>query len=454
MMLITEKEKALARHCVEMAMKEGAGAVRASLSKSMLDSITMRDGKLDKVIHSADRSIFLHIFVDGRYGTFSTNRIEDEGLEDFIRESVATARMFAPDEFRCLPEPSLKAKDALTGTEAGLLDEDYDGMDADLRMEAAMAEVLGADVVLPEGIRILSEETEYGDSIDDNLIVDSEGFEARHVETSFTITSEVTIEDAKGRKFSGFWWEGSPRKAELKRGFAASRALERALAQTGPRSRKGGKMMMVTENGCSSRLVGPILGALQAMSIQQHNSFLEDSLGKELFSPDFSLVDKARETGRPGARFFDTEGVATMERRLIDHGVVTTWFVNSYMSRKMDLPQTVEGVSRPTVEPFLKGLKNEEKEISLSDMLEFCGEGILVTGFNGGNCNSATGDFSYGIDGFAFKNGKITRPVREMVITGNMLTLWKSLVGAGSDARECSRWAIPSLAFENVDFSA
>ena len=90
----------------------------------------------------------------------------------------------------------------------------------------------------------------------------------------------------------------------------------------------------------------------------------------------------------------------------------------------------------------------------MNELLCHCGNGILVTGFNGGNCNPVTGDFSFGIEGFAFSRGKITHPVKEMLITGNMLSLWNSITAAGNDARECTRWQIPSLAFEDVSFSA
>jgi hypothetical protein len=41
-----------------------------------------------------------------------------------------------------------------------------------------------------------------------------------------------------------------------------------------------------------------------------------------------------------------------------------------------------------------------------------------------------------------------------MLITGNIVELWNSLMAAGSDARPSSRWQIPSLAFEGVAFSA
>mgnify|MGYP000002517437 FL=1 len=86
--------------------------------------------------------------------------------------------------------------------------------------------------------------------------------------------------------------------------------------------------------------------------------------------------------------------------------------------------------------------------------MRIVGEGILVTGFNGGNSNSATGDFSFGVEGFLFKDGKIVHPVREMLITGNLLTLWNNLLAAGNDARFCKSKLIPTLAFGNVDFSA
>ncbi|MDO4756117.1 MAG: metallopeptidase TldD-related protein, partial [Parabacteroides sp.] len=80
-------------------------------------------------------------------------------------------------------------------------------------------------------------------------------------------------------------------------------------------------------------------------------------------------------------------------------------------------------------------------------------KGILITGFNGGNCNSSTGDFSYGIEGFLIEKGKLTQPISEMNVTGNMITLWNNLIEVGNDPRLFSSWQIPGLLFDNVDFS-
>ena len=106
----------------------------------------------------------------------------------------------------------------------------------------------------------------------------------------------------------------------------------------------------------------------------------------------------------------------------------------------------------PTVNsPSLLVLKPGSKD--LNGLVADVQKGILVTGFNGGNCNSSSGDFSYGIEGFLIENGKLTQPVSEMNVTGNMITLWASFSAVGNDPRMSSSWRIPSLVFEGVDFS-
>ena len=117
------------------------------------------------------------------------------------------------------------------------------------------------------------------------------------------------------------------------------------------------------------------------------------------------------------------------------------------MAAKMGLPPTAEDATRVKLMPV-----GEAR--TLEDLLQQVGDGILVTGFNGGNSNPATGNFSYGIEGFLIQGGQRVHPVRELLITGNFLTLWGNLLATARDARPCLSKLIPSLAFTNVDVSA
>ena len=454
--MINESEKKLAAHCIGFATANGADAARVSLSKSVMDGYTFLNGELDKVTHSADRSIYLYLFADGRYGTFSTNRLEVDELEKFIINAITMVKMLGEDPCRSLPDPERTEKNALTGRELDLFDDGYISSDAGTRLGIARSISILKDVPQNDSYRIISEECEYSESVDDNYLIDSQGFEGRHTETMYYCFTEMTIEDKEGNKYSGFWWDAAQKRNDLRCSICASKALKKAAAQIGPKKRRSGRYRMVVDNQVASRLISPIISALNASSIQQKVSFLEDSLGKKIFPDGLTLMDMARTPGKSGSRLFDTEGVATKDCPIIDRGVIKQYFVNTYISRKMGIEPTVEDISRPCVMPFIKGkdLKSTEKDVSLEDILKLCSNGILVTGFNGGNCNPVTGDFSFGIEGFAFSRGKLTHPVREMLITGNLLELWDGLLAAGNDYRPGARWQVPTLAFENVSFSA
>lgn len=453
--MINTNEINIARKCIRTALEKGADASRVSLNKCVSDSVTMLNGEIDKVTHSADRSLYLYIFTEGKYGTFSTNRLEPLELDGFIENAVRMVRMLGEDACRRLPDKARTEQGARTGKELGLFDENYLTVDTDTRLARAHElSIFGKSAA--EGYKLISEECEYTDSYDDTFLTDSQGFEGRHTETTFSAFAEMTIEDNEGNKYSGFWWENTPFAEKLNIGSVASKALENAVRQIGPKPRRGGKYRMVVDRNTATRLVSPIFTALNASSIQQKMSFLDGTLGSKVFSEGMTIMDLSRTPGRSGSRLYDTEGVATKDAPIIENGYVKQYFVNTYMAGKTGFEPTVEDISRPCLIPYVKGedLAGTEKELSLKDILKLCGNGIYVTGFNGGNCNPVTGDFSYGIEGFAFSKGKITHPVREMLITGNMIELWNSLVAAGSDARECARWQIPTLAFENVSFSA
>ena len=448
--MLTDKEIALARASMEFALRSGAQKVRVTLSKSLMELFGMLNGELDKVTHALDRSLQISLFVDGRFGSFSSNRLEEEGLKAFILSAIDTVRTLEPDAARDLPDPSRTAKDAITGKELGLYDPAYETLTADRRREMAVDTSLWhRKAQLEKGFTLLSEEGEYSDSLFDGVVMDSNGLFARHTETSFEIGYEVTVEDADGNRYASYWWDATPRLEDILPSLAtcSETAVQRAANQIGPQGHPGGKCNIVVDSECASKFLTPVLSALGGYAIQQKNSFLLDKVGQRVFPETLTLLDCPRDKGGTGARLYDSEGVATQEFPIIDKGVITRYFINTYIAGKMGMAPTVEDATRPKVVPFGDCRTRD-------DLLRRMGSGLLVTGFNGGNSNPSTGNFSYGIEGFAFEDGHITYPVREMLVTGNFIDLWNHLVATADDARPCMSKSIPSLAFENIDCNA
>ena len=439
--MITDRELDFVRKALDMAARAGAQHARATLSLSEEDLVATLDGEVDRVTHCADRSLSLALFVDGRFGSYSTNKLDAASLEGFIARAVAATRMVAPDPLRVLPDPARCCHDALTGNELGLVDPAREKVTpADRQNTALKASAFGSDP------RIISEEGEYSDSIYETVVMDTNGVCCRHSETSFDYGVEITIE-SDGEKYSGSWWDASSRLAELDAPACGRQALERAVGQIGSEPAPGGRYTAVIDAEMASRLVSPVLRALSGYSIQQNNSFLMDSLGKQVFPEGMTILDMPRIPGQTCSKYFDSEGVATVEAPVIERGVVKQYFINTYMSNKMQMAPTVEDATRPKVLPWpVAGLDRDA-------ILRRCGSGILVTDFNGGNSNPVTGDFSYGVEGYLFEDGRIVRPVSGMLMTGNFLTLWSRLLAAGDDARPCQTKLVPTLAFGEVDFS-
>ncbi len=431
-----------AQYAVERAIKSGCSAARSSLSISTQNSFAVRDGELDRLHGSTGSSLFIQVFINDRYGAYSTNRFDKRELESFISNAIEATKYIEKDICRGLPEKELcyrNDRPPLVQHDSRLFE-----LSAEEMKNIAFT---SADEILGSDKRLISVNCEFSGSLDFSYMTDSQGFEGASKQSLYSLSAECSVRGAGEARPEAWWYEASMFFEQLKRDGVAKMALKRATDKLSPKKMKSGRYTMVVENSVSNRLISPIISALNGASIQQNNSFLKNSLGKRLFSDKMIIFDDAINPSAMGARYFDSEGIATNPSSIIQNGRVEKYFINSYYSKKMGIPATIEGPSVPIMRPF------DNIELTLKEIVYNCGNGILVTGFNGGNTNSSSGDFSFGIEGFYFENGEILHPVKEMNITGNLIELWNNLLYTGSDARDVSRWMIPSLAFEGVSFS-
>ena len=461
---ICENEIAIADRSIEIGLEAGASAIQVTLDKARTEIYALLDGEPDNIRQTGDRALTFKIYADGRYGVFSTNRLEESSIRSLLNMAVQNVRLLAPDPYRRLPAKEDTACDAVRGDEMGLCWYGYDSVPAQDKLEMARnVSVFSkfSEKAQDRNWRVVSEEVEYNNTLTDTYLTSSDGIHCRQTETSFEVCSQVTVEDNDGNKYSGLWWDYGISPEKVQASECGLKAVQQAASQISPANADGGRHTMVVSNRVSGRLLQPVLDALGGRAIQQKSSFLTGSLGKQIFSKGLTIMDMPREKGKCGAILFEQDGRACLNREIITEGVVKEYFISTYMSGKLGMPATSECANRPVVSPFLSsgltgGADNGtgSGKIGESEILGLCGSGILVTDFNGGNCNSATGDFSYGVEGFIFENGRITAPICNMLITGNMVELWSNLEAAGNDPLDGLSRQVPTVAFQDVCFSA
>lgn len=437
--MLSDEHKKLARWAMEYGLKQGCQAARVTLYAGSDTEFEVRNHQLDRLQQSSENQLAFHAFVDGRFGSFSTNRLEKHELEKFIGNAVDAVRFLAVDSDRKLPDPSFYYQGGIDLLE--LFDPAFSTIHPDRKLaiaHAAAAEVLGKDP------RVLSVQSNWNDGCSFNYIISSNGFEGENAVSYYSLSVSVSVKGSGDARPESFWYDQSLTFDELIREGIGSIALERTLSKIGQQKVASGQYTMLVDNINSARLLSPLLSAISGSSLQQNNSFLLGRKGQQVLSDKVILIDEPHEPHAFGSRLFDNEGVATQKRSVFSKGVLETYFLDTYHASKMQMPQTIGNPSRLVLNPGSR---------SCEDMTASMERGILVTGFNGGNCNSSSGDFSFGIEGFLIENGQRTRPVTEMNMTGNILTLWNALTEVGNDPRRNSSFLIPSLLFDKVDFS-
>jgi PmbA protein len=437
---MTKDEKYnIAKWAMEHALKSGAQQAQVSIYENNSSRIEVRDEKIDKLEEANRNNMRISLYVDKKYSSISTNRITNKGeLGRFIEEAITGARYLSEDEFRTLPDPELYYKGG--GDDLKTLDAGFKSIDPQDKINLAFAtekEVLGKDD------RIISVTASYSDGMTGNVMVTSNGFEGDTENSYYSLVASVSVKSGDARP-SAYWYDSSIYHSELIKEGIGQKALKRALDKLGQEKIKTAKMPMIVENMQTAQLLQPMVSALHGRSIQQKNSFLIGLEGEKIGSDLFSLVDDPLIVSGRGSRHFDGEGLALKKRSIFEKGVLKDYYIDTYYGKKLEMKPSSGDTTNLVFKPGEKDLDG-----LLADMER----GILVTGFNGGNSNGTTGDFSYGIEGFLVENGKLTRPVSEMNITGNFRQLWENLAAVGSDVYTRSSWLLPSLVFDKVDFS-
>ncbi|NQT26209.1 TldD/PmbA family protein [candidate division KSB1 bacterium] len=430
----------LAQWVMETAGKLGANETAVSLSNRREVEIEYRDKKLDKVKESVQNSLNLNIYVDQKYSGHSTNDLRKESLKTFIDEAIRSTRYLSKDEFRTLPDPSLYPENQ--DQDLKILDDNYENVSSQQRVQ--LAEKIEA-AVMAQSDRIISTTSAYSDTIANSVKVHSNGFQGGITGTQFWMGAEVTVDDGQGGRPEDWFYAGTRFINELPTPEEIGEiAAQRALRKIGQEKIESGKYTMLVENRSGSRLFGMLRSPMTAQALQQKRSFLDGMLNQKIASEKLTIIDDPFLEKGLASRYYDGEGIASKRRVLVEKGVLKTYLIDNYYGKKLGLAPNSGSTANITLE---YGDQSQE------ELLKTIDKGILITGFIGGNSNSTTGDFSFGIVGMLIEKGAIVKPLNEMNISGNSKEFWNKLVAVGNDPYPYSSQRLPSLMFEDINFS-
>ena len=162
---------------------------------------------------------------------------------------------------------------------------------------------------------------------------------------------------------------------------------------------------------------------LEADAILKQASVYAGKVGQLVASPLVTLVDDGTVEGEWGYLAIDDEGRPGARNVLIENGVLTDYMWDYLRSRKEGRVSSGNGrrqsyqhlpMVRMTNTYLLEGDSDADEIVAQTPY------GVYVAQLGGGQVNTATGDFVFGMTAaFMIEDGKITSPLRDCNLIGN-----------------------------------
>ena len=448
-----------ASNLVGLALRNGAEQAEAYIKSSRNLSLEVKNQELDAVESSLSFGYSLRVIRNGKLGfSYSTSADESESV---IKNAIEAAKWADADEYLDMPRV---ARGSPQATEYGSL-EVFDGKGWDIKEDEAVKHVLIIEKAANDFDKRIKKTRKAAGTFSSGkiFILNSKGIDISYPYTKFT-AQVMTVAEENGESQMGWDFNGSRFLQDISFEDVGRNAAKRAVQMLGAKRINTVKVPVILDNIVASEFLGIFASSFSAESVQKGRSLLKDKIGKKVISPKVNLVDSGIIPRRLGSRPFDDEGVLTSEKVLIKEGELMGFLHNTYTAKKEGAHSTgnaVRGGNEKMGLPSAGILNLYLKTSSKSDVIPFntlissMDKGLYITEAMGVHtANPITGEFSIGVSGLWIENGIIRFPVKEAVISGDMLGLFERIEAVGDDMRFYGNIGTPSLLIGPTDISA
>ncbi len=400
------------------ALRSGGDFAEVFVEDRRTCSAGFDDGRIEELVSGRSRGAGIRVRAGASVGFAHTTELSPAGLRGAAKVAAAAARAGgvqqsgrplsrqdapAPNEVVAAPDTVAKARkvDLLSTAE-----------------EAARA----------EGSAIFQVACTYGDSRRRILVANSDGLMSadEQVKTFFAVSVDAAGDAGKqnGRETRGhtvgFELFDTVDVADLAR-TAARRALRKLEAVPAP----SGTMPVVIGPGGGGVLFHEACGhGLEADHIHKDVSVFAGRIGEQVANPMVTLIDDGTMSGEWGCYAIDDEGRPAQRNVLIADGVLVDYMWDRLRADREGRDASSGNGRRqsyrhlPMVRMTNTYIANGDSDPD--DIVADTPHGVYVANLGGGQVNTATGDFVFGMtEAYLIEDGRLTAPIREGNLIGN-----------------------------------
>ncbi len=392
-------------------------------------SVKVTDGEIESYKVNDYIGISFRIKYNGKMGYASTTALDDDGIDALINSAKDNAQVIeSNDEQFIFPGSSEYKYPKVYNPELDTLTSEQK-IELAKKLEKKTLEY-GADIARTMGSYVISESGM-------RIIKNSAGLDLNE-KSNMIGAYVIPIASSNGAMNTGFGLRAGYTLDCIDIDAMVKEGCKEAIDFCGAGSFEGGEVKIILKSQAMCDMLETFLPVFSSDNAQRGLSLLAGKEGEKIAGECVNIVDDALADYGFGSRAFDSEGVASRTNVIIENGVLKTLLYNLKTAKKAGVQSTGNAVKGSFDSPI--GINGTNFEIvpsdtSLDELAHRADNGLMITSLEGlhAGANATTGDFSLSAKGYLIENGKFTRAVSGITVTGNFYTLLKNIEAVGND---------------------
>lgn len=390
-----------------------------SITKTTGITVSTRYGKLENVEFNNNGALNINVFNKKRKGSACSNDLSEKAVITAIDAAVNISNYTNADSYSGIADKELLA---------------FNAIDLDLFHPISLDTQLGIELSSQSEQTALqynkcivhTEGGRFNSYLTTKVFGNSHGMlQSYHSSQHSLFCSVIAIND--GTMEQNYAYTLSRVFNDLRSPeWVGTECARRTLARLNAKKIKTMKCPVIFHAEVATTLFYHLAQAIHGNNIYRKSTFLLNDLQKKIFPSWISIQERPHIPQGLGSAPFDSEGVQTINRTIIQDGVLNDWILNSYSARKIGFRNTGHA----------DGIYNWDisyNDICFEKLIENMRRGIIVTDVMGQGVSILTGDYSRGVSGFWVENGVIQYPIHEVTIAGNLKEMFQNIEYISND---------------------
>ncbi len=433
---------------LERAAALGDAETEVYGERSTSRRVKVYGGEVEQLTAARRAGIGVRVVRAAAAGYAYTSELTADGVDAAVRRAYEHAAVSDADEYVGLPVSVGEPADV------DPYDPRVETVEDEARVDLALAVEAAARAADPRVKTV--EDTIYADGEGEVFLASTMGVRGSY-RASQSYAFAYVLAEQDGQVETGISYTVGRALPHLEPEACGAEAAARACRLLGARKCPSMRATVVLDPYVAASVIGVVSSALTADAVQKGRSLFAGREGQEVAAAAFSLTDDGRHPDGLDSAPFDGEGTPSQRTPLIAGGVLQGFLYDTYTARKAGRASTGNGLrgsyqGLPGVRPT--NLLVEGESTPVDDLVAAIERGVLVTDVVGvhSGANPVSGEFSVGISGVLIESGRLTTPVREVTLAGDLLGMLRGVVAVGDDARWVPGGSIltPSLVIEGM----